>query len=79
MVSLKHAYEQGSLRIAFYCVRPPGGCNRSGSIGIEEALRRWGGDMQVKDVPARCSGCRTSAHVATMAIPPGRPGKRGRR
>jgi len=41
MISLKQAYEQGSLRVAFYCVRP-GICAHVGKVDIESAIKRWG-------------------------------------
>ena len=77
MVSLKQAYEQGSLRIAFYCVRP-GVCDHVGKVSIEEALRRWGGQMRLDQIRARCSRCGSADFVSVRGEPPGRMGKRGR-
>jgi hypothetical protein len=75
-ITLKQAYEQGSLRIAFYCVRP--GCNHVGKVEIGEAIKRWGGDRQLADIPARCSKCGSAEFVSVRGEPRGRPGKRGR-
>jgi len=73
MVSLKHAQEQGSLRIAFYCVRPMGGrvCNHVGRVSIAEALKRWGGDRHLDAIPARCSRCGSADFVSARGEPPG--------
>lgn len=80
MASLKHVYEQGSLRIAFYCVRPTpnGACNNRSVISIEDALKRWGADTHLGDIRARCSRCGSNEFFTVRGEPPGRPGKRGR-
>ena len=78
MVSLTQTYEQGSLRVAFYCIRP-GVCDHVGKIDIESAIKRWGGDKQLDQIPARCSRCGSANFVSVRGEPPGRLGKRGRR
>lgn len=83
MVSLRHAYEQGSNRIELRCMRPtdrtPFFCGKSGEIKIEDAIKRWGGETQLEDIRVRCSRCGSNERVSKMGVPPGRPGKRGRR
>ena len=76
-ISLKQAYEQGSLRIAFYCVRP--GCSQVGKVEIADAIKRWGADRALNEIRARCSRCDSSEFVSVRGEPPGRTGKRGRR
>ena len=76
-ITLKQAYEQGSLRIAFYCTRP--GCMHLGKIEIAEAIRRWGEHRELDAIPARCSKCGSAESVSVRGEPPGRLGKRGRR
>lgn len=80
MTSLKHAYEQGSLRIAFYCMRPTpqGICNHVGRVEIGAALKRWGEETHLHQIPARCSRCGSAEFVSARGEPPGRAGKRGR-
>jgi hypothetical protein len=74
MVSLKQAYEQGSLRLAFYCRRPMphGFCDHVGKLSIESALKRWGGEIAIGAIPARCGKCGSSEFVSVMGEPPGR-------
>jgi hypothetical protein len=81
MVSLRHTYEQGSLRIAFYCVRPTpyGVCNNRSEISIETALKRWGPETHLGEIRARCSRCGSNEFFNVRGEPSGRPGKRGRR
>ncbi|WP_325059881.1 hypothetical protein [Vitreimonas sp.] len=78
MITLKQAYEQGSLRVAFYCVRP-GACAHVGKVDIREAIRRWGEERRLNEIPARCGRCGSRDHVSVRCEPPGRLGKRGRR
>jgi hypothetical protein len=78
MITLKQAYEQGSLRIAFYCMRPDV-CSHVGRISIESAMKRWGAERLLDDIPARCSRCGSKDFVSVRGEPPGRLGKRGRR
>ena len=77
MTSLKQAYEQGSLRIAFYCVRP-GVCAHVSKIEIAAAIERWGPDRLLTQIPARCGRCGSKDYVSARGEPPGRAGKRGR-
>ncbi len=81
MVSLKHTYEQGSLRLAFYCRRPtPNGvCNNVGKVSIETARKRWGDEKHLDEIRARCSRCGSDEFVNVVGEPPGRLGKRGNR
>jgi hypothetical protein len=78
-ISLKQAYEQGSLRIAFYCVRPTsaGFCNHVGKVEIADAIERWGAERKLNEIPARCSKCGSAEFVSARGEPPGRLGKRG--
>jgi hypothetical protein len=80
-ITLKQAYEQGSLRIALQCMRPrPGGvCGRVGKVEIADAIKRWGADRRLNEISARCSRCGSKDYVHVMGEPPGRPGKRGNR
>ena len=77
-ITLKQAYEQGSLRIAFYCVRP-GVCDHVGKVEIADAIKRWGAERRLDDIPARCSKCGSKDFVGARGEPPGRLGKRGNR
>lgn len=77
-ITLKQASEQGSLRIAFYCIRP-GVCSHVGKLDITDAIKRWGGHRLLSDIPARCGRCGSSEFVNVRGEPPGRTGKRGRR
>jgi hypothetical protein len=76
-ITLKQAYEQGSLRIAFYCVRL--GCSHAGKVEIADAIKRWGADRALNEIPARCSKCGSADFVSVRGEPPGRLGKRGNR
>jgi hypothetical protein len=76
-ITLKQAYEQGSLRIAFYCVRL--GCSHVGKVEIADAIKRWGEARQLNEIPARCSRCGSAEFVSVRGEPPGRTGKRGNR
>lgn len=76
-ITLKQAYEQGSLYIAFYCTRP--GCLHVGKVEIADAIRRWGEDRVLSTIPARCTKCGSADSVSVRGEPPGRLGKRGRR
>jgi hypothetical protein len=76
-ITLKQAYEQGSLRIAFYCGAHP--CTHVGKIDIRDAIARWGADRLLDQIPARCSKCGSSDRVSARGEPPGRLGKRGNR
>lgn len=78
MISLKQAYEQGSLRIAFYCIRP-GVCRHIAKMSIESAIARWGETRLLDEIPARCGKCGSRDHFSVRCEPPGRGGKRGRR
>jgi hypothetical protein len=83
-ITLKQAYEQGSLRIAFYCTRPEpraggGFCGKVGHVAIEHAMQRWGEDKPLDAIPARCTWCRSNEFVRVRGEPPGRPGRRGQR
>lgn len=83
-ITLKQAYEQGSIRIEFQCFRPieraPNGlCGKTGSMSMETAIRRWGGSRLLDTLPARCSRCHSTDFVSASGQPPGRIGKRGRR
>jgi hypothetical protein len=82
-ITLKQAYEQGSLRVAFYCMRPvdhsPGYCGKVGRVDIEHLIQRWGDQKQLDEIPARCGVCRSGEYVSAMGEPPGRLGKRGNR
>lgn len=84
-ITIKQAYEQGSLRFSFSCRRPiaregwNGWCNHIGKVGIQTAMRRWGEDCRLDQMRARCSKCGSSEFVSVMCEPPGRLGKRGRR
>jgi ribosomal protein S27AE len=83
-ITIKQAYEQGSLRLVFTCARPdvrPGGalCGQVGKIDIEIALASWGGERRLDQIRARCSRCGSAAFVSVHGEPPGRTGKRGRR
>lgn len=77
-ITLKQAYEQGSQRIAFYCMRPEY-CSHVGKIDIGIAIKRWGGERQLDQIPARCSRCGSKEFVSVRGEPPGRMGKRGNR
>jgi hypothetical protein len=79
-ITLKQAYEQGSFRIAFYCARPvfAGQCAHVGKVEIHVAMRRWGEDRRLEEIPARCSKCGSKDFVSVRGEPPGRTGKRGR-
>jgi hypothetical protein len=79
-ITPKQAYEQGSLRIAFNCTRPRFGgvCGQTGKVEIAEAIKRWGAERRLDEIPARCSRCGSSKHFYTTGEPPGRTGKRGR-
>jgi hypothetical protein len=80
-ITLKQAYEQGSLRLAFYCRRPMpyGTCGHVGKVSIEIARKRWGDDTHLGEIRARCSKCGSNEFVSVMGEPPGRTGKRGNR
>ena len=83
-ITLKQAYEQGSLRIAFQCLRPsaiaPNGlCLKVGKVEIGDAIRRWGAECKLDEIPARCSRCGSNDFVSASGEPPGRLGKRGNR
>jgi hypothetical protein len=83
-ITIKQAYEQGSLRLVFSCSRPdvrPGGalCGQIGKIDIELALASWGGERRLDQIRARCSRCGSRDFVSVHGEPPGRTGKRGPR
>jgi hypothetical protein len=83
-ITLKQAHEQGSLRIAFLCVRPDarassGLCMKTGKVEIGDAIKRWGAECKLDAIPARCSRCGSKDFVRASGEPPGRTGKRGNR
>ena len=83
-ITIKQAYEQGSLRLVFTCSRPdvrPGGalCGQTSKIDIEVALATWSGERRLDRIRARCSRCGSAEFVRVHGEPPGRTGKRGRR
>lgn len=82
-ITIKQAYEQGSLRLAFTCmrpdVRPEGLCAHVGKVDIQLALATWGPERRLDAIRARCSRCGSRDFVSVTGEPPGRPEKRGRR
>jgi hypothetical protein len=82
-ITIKQAYEQGALRLAFQClrpdVRPEGLCAQVGKVDIHIALATWGPDRPLDAIRARCSRCGSRDFVDVTGEPPGRAGMRGRR
>lgn len=72
-ITLAQAKEQGDFVLTFYCERPDV-CSHSGEMRLDEAIARWGGDLRLDQVPARCSRCGSRDHVDVRARPPMREG-----
>jgi hypothetical protein len=85
-ITIKQAYEQGSLRLVFGCtsqacmMHPDWGWigGHESKIDIEAAMKRWGEGRRLDEISARCSRCGSRAFVHVTVEPPGRTGKRGR-
>jgi len=83
-ITLKQAFEQGTLKLVFSCSRPdvrPSDalCNQRGEVSIQVAIGTWGEERRLDQIRARCSRCGSADFVEVTGQPPGRIGKRGRR
>ena len=76
-VTIKQAWEQGSIRIAICCANYP--CHNRLLLSIRDAIKQWGEDKPLNEIAARCTKCGSRDHVSVRGEPPGRVGKRGNR
>lgn len=83
-ITIKQAYEQGSMRLVFECWRPGvrlgnHHCGQRSQIDIHRALRTWSSERRLDQIKAICSRCGSKEFVRVTNEPEVRQGKRGRR
>jgi len=59
-ITLAEAKASGVVALTLYCVSTPvgaDGCRHIGTMGIDEAIERWGTLHRLDALPLRCSRC----------------------
>jgi len=58
-ITLKEARESGAVAVLFYCHAPLEFrfCNHDGEMRLRKAIERWGENLRLDQIPARCTKC----------------------